>query len=1060
MDTAALREAFLAFFEARGHRRVESAPLVPRRDPSLLFTNAGMVPFKGYFLGHDKPPTPRLVSAQRCLRAGGKHNDLDNVGYTSRHHTFFEMLGNFSFGDYFKERAIALAWEFLTDAEAGLGLNRHQLWVTVYGGGHPFVGTGPLSVALLKRGDTSLKLRKDIKGEAIPPDDEARELWLRVLRGAGFSAEEAERRVVSVPSNDNFWMMGDTGPCGPCSEIFYDRDPQAVAFRGLEAAHADDCVEVWNLVFMQYQRALGLPALPLPQPCVDTGMGLERIAAVVQGVAGNYDTELFRSLMAAVDRVVAAAGGERADGGYRAAHRVLADHLRAAVALVGEGVLPDNGGRGYVLRRILRRAVRHAHQLGAREPVLAALAPAVAREMAPAWPLLADEATVAEIARALHGEEQLFSRTLERGLAVFEEQVAGLQRGDELAGEQAFFLYDTFGFPLELTRDLTCERGLRLDEAGFEQALAEQRRRAQDVSHFAAGAFPSSPFSFQADWVRELGQKFLGDTGQLDANTEVEGLLYFISGGTSISESSSVEQPYSDGEHAQGACLWLVLNQTLFYAEGGGQVGDRGYLYPVDDNRQDMAGGRLQVFDTKKSLFDNDPRYEIVSHKVVVVDGPVTIRGSRSQRDFDQSDSTKFRFAVDGERRRAITANHSATHLLHAALRLVLGGHVRQRGSLVDDTMTRFDFSHPEPLSEPQWAEIECLVQAQIDADQPVEIEQLPREAAERAGALALFGEKYGDTVRVLSMGERDPTSGCPFSVELCGGTHVLRTGDIEDFCLKSEGGVAAGVRRVVGISGAKALAYRAESAALLARLAERLRPAEGAAAPPVAAIEPHLAAMQADVRALDRHCALLRSRLAQGGGNAPPPPAPSVPAAVDTVADIDELALLRRLGRALRAQREDIAAKLEQLVARREALRAEAETLRERLAQPAAADGEAAVVRVADTAVLALRVEAGDARALREAVDHYRERIGGIVFLAAECDGRLLLAAGVAKPLTARLPAGELLREFAARLGGKGGGRPDFAQGGGSDLAALPAVLAALPAWVEQRLLAAPGAA
>ncbi len=1061
MDTAALRRAFLDFFEAHGHRRVDSAALVPQRDPSLLFTNSGMVQFKDYFLGRAAPPAPCLVTAQRCLRAGGKHNDLDNVGYTSRHHTFFEMLGNFSFGDYFKQRAIELAWQFLTDADKGLGLDRRHLWVTVYGGGHPFAIDPE---------------REEFRGDEIKPDEEAQSIWLQLLQDAGFSEAEAERRVVPVPSNDNFWMMGDTGPCGPCSEIFYDRDAETSAFRGREEAHADDCVELWNLVFMQYQRDDSRAVGALPQPCVDTGMGLERIAAVTQGVAGNYDIDLFSSLMAAVDEVVVAAGGERAEGSFGAAHRVVADHLRAAVGLVGDGVLPDNSGRGYVLRRILRRAVRHAHQLGASEPVLADLVPAALHEMTPAWPELT--ARAGAIAAVLRREEQLFARTLEQGLAVFEEQVVGLRHGDELTGEKIFFLHDTFGFPRELTRDLAAERGLRFDEKGFDLALINQRRHSagrppldrhggvgesllQEGGHRVGASPPEVPIPPLL--IPAQGLPFCGDTVDLTHGEQQQqfGLLLFIP--DEPSEFSPDVMGFDPDllardRHVQlsgDESCWLLLDRNRFYAEGGGQVGDTGRLQLVGNNDgQDTGGARLAVLDTQKlEMWPDDHARNDEGSLLCTFLKVRPVDGGTVQLKKDD----KFRFILDLDRRRAITANHSATHLLHAALRRVLGEHVRQRGSLVNAQMTRFDFSHPEPLSESQWTAIERLVREQIDKKLPVEIAQLSREEADRAGAMALFGEQYGKQVRVLSMGAEDD-SGRPFSVELCGGTHVRNTGDIEDFCLISESGVAAGVRRVVGKGGAAAAAHRRESGELLQRLADCLRVAAAADAPPIAVLESQLAALQADLRALERHCELLRARLAQGGGEAPPPPAASaVPPPAAVLDDDDESALLRRLGRALKAPREGLPAKLEQLTERRLALRAEAATLRERLAQ-SGGDGADAVVCVANTAVLALRVEASDARALREAVDHYRDRTGGVVFLAAERDGRLLLAAGVAKPLLSRLSAGELLREFAGRLGGKGGGRADFAQGGGSDLAALPATLAAVPSWVEQRLLADPG--
>jgi alanyl-tRNA synthetase len=703
MKSAEIRSLFLEFFRERGHEVVPSSPLVPANDPTLLFTNAGMVQFKEVFLGQEQRPYLRAASAQRCVRAGGKHNDLENVGYTARHHTFFEMLGNFSFGDYFKREAIHFAWEYLTQV---VKLPPERLWVTVYA-----------------------------------DDQEAADIWLQELgvdadRFSRIGDKAGGRRYES----DNFWSMGDTGPCGPCSEIFYDHGPEVAGGPpGTPEEDGDRYIEIWNLVFMQYDRDSSGTMNPLPKPSVDTGMGLERLAAVLQGVHNNYDIDLFQHLIQAAARL--AGVSDLANTSLR----VIADHIRACSFLITDGVVPSNEGRGYVLRRIIRRAIRHGHKLGLREPFFYKLVAALATEMGAAYPELVK--AQAQVERTLKQEEERFAETLDHGMAILEEAVAGLA-GDTIPGATVFKLYDTYGFPVDLTADIARERGLSLDMAGFEAEMAAQRERARAASQFGV------------DYHAGL---------QVEGHTEFTGYEH-------LHDSGRILALYRDGAAVERLAMGeeglLVLDRTPFYAESGGQVGDHGRLT--------ASAARLEVVDTQK-------QGDTFLHRVKVKMGQVSV-----------GDTVEAQ--VDVARRRETAYNHSATHLLHAALRQVLGEHVQQKGSLVEAGRLRFDFSHFEAITPQQLAEIEALVNAQIRANLPVETHIMSQEDALASGAMALFGEKYGDTVRVLKMGD--------FSTELCGGTHVSRTGDMGLFKIISEGGVAAGVRRIEAVAGAGALAW------------------------------------------------------------------------------------------------------------------------------------------------------------------------------------------------------------------------------------------------------------
>lgn len=865
MKTGEIREAFLAYFEAHEHQRVASSSLVPADDPTLLFTNAGMNQFKDVFLGAESRPYVRATSSQRCVRAGGKHNDLENVGYTARHHTFFEMLGNFSFGDYFKREAIQFAWEFITGT---LGLPPERLWVTVH-----------------------------------ITDDEAERIWVEEI---GFP-----RARISRLDEDNFWQMGDTGPCGPCSEIFYDHGPDVPGGPpGSDDDDLDRYVEIWNLVFMQYNRDASGEMQPLPKPSVDTGMGLERIAAVMQGVHSNYEIDLFAALIDAAARELDVA--DRSASSLR----VIADHIRSCAFLIADGVLPGNEGRSYVLRRILRRAIRHGNKLGATDLFMYKLVAPLVAQMGEAYPELVEKQ--AAIETAIRTEEEQFARTLEQGMGILNDVLDGLQ-GSEIPGDTVFRLYDTYGFPVDLTNDIARERGLTLDMAGYESAMDVQRQRSKEGG------------SFTVDY---------NDVLKLDGETRFTG--YDANSGSGVvrallSDGTSVDQV------AAGSDAVVVLDSTPFYAESGGQVGDTGYL--TGD------GVRAEVRDTTKSQGHHLHHVHVLEGSLAVGD---TLQGT-----------------IDNDLRQQTRLNHSATHLLHAALRTVLGSHVAQKGSLVDAQRLRFDFSHPKAMTRDELLAVEDIVNAQIRANTPVTTELMTMDAARDAGAMALFDEKYGDEVRVLTMGADR------FSVELCGGTHVARTGDIGVLKITSEGGLASGVRRIEALTGAHALAAVREADASLLEVCEAVRGTPQNVADKVAAL-------RGQARELEKEISRLKQKLATSSGG----------------------------------------------------------------------DLTASAVSVGDIKVLATAVDGADAGSLRDVMDQCKNKLGSaVILLAAPGDDKVALVAGVTKDLTGRIKAGDLMREFAGRLGGKGGGRPDMAQGGGSDVAALPAVLEAVPAWVSENL-------
>ncbi|WP_308368020.1 MULTISPECIES: alanine--tRNA ligase [unclassified Microbulbifer] len=869
MKSAQIREAFLNYFAEQGHTIVPSSSLVPGNDPTLLFTNAGMVQFKDTFLGLETRPYNRAVSSQRCVRAGGKHNDLENVGYTARHHTFFEMLGNFSFGDYFKREAIHFAWEFLTQV---LKLPEDRLWVTVH-----------------------------------ISDDEAADIWQKEV---GVSPDRFSRL-----DEDNFWQMGDTGPCGPSSEIFYDHGADVPGGPpGSDNDDLDRYIEIWNLVFMQFERSADGELHPLPKPSVDTGMGLERIAAVLQGVHSNYEIDLFQALLKAAGKIVGC------DDLEEKSLRVIADHIRSCSFLIADGVMPSNEGRGFVLRRIIRRAVRHGHKLGHKQIFFYQLVEALAEQMGDAYPELREKQQIIE--NALRKEEEQFAKTLDKGMALLDDALSTLE-GDEIPGELVFTLHDTYGFPTDLTQDIARERGLTLDMPGYEEAMEAQRQRAR-----AAGKFK---------------QEY---AGALDLEGATEFLGYETTGaeGTVLAIIKDGEQVQRLEEGEKGA---VVLDRTPFYAESGGQVGDSGYLENADD--------RFEVRDCTKQGAHHLHSGKVLSGGIAVGD--------------------KLHARVSADVRQSTALNHSATHLLHAALRKVLGEHVTQKGSLVDSERLRFDFSHPEAVTAKQLHAIESLVNAQIRANTPVETEETDIETAKQKGAMALFGEKYGDHVRVLSMGEID--NGSPFSVELCGGTHVQRTGDIGLLRIVTESGIASGQRRIEAVTGAHALAL-----------------------------------FDSAQQRLEHAAALLKAR-------------------PDTLAE-----------------------KVEQLLANNRKLEKELAQLKTKLASGSGGDLASQAVELNGFKLLAASVDGADAKSLRDLADQMKNKLGsGVVLLAAPGEDKVALVAAVTKDLTGRIAAGELMRFAAGKLGGKGGGRPDMAQGGGADVAALPAMLAEVPAWVEGHL-------
>ncbi len=879
-----IRAAFLGYFARHDHEVVASSPLVPRNDPTLLFTNAGMVQFKNVFTGAEKRPYVRAATSQKCVRAGGKHNDLENVGYTARHHTFFEMLGNFSFGDYFKDRAIELAWDLVTRQ---YGIPASRLIVTVFA-----------------------------------EDDQAFGLWRRI---AGLP----EQKIVRIATSDNFWAMGDTGPCGPCSEIFYDHGEGIPGgLPGSPDADGDRFVEIWNLVFMQFEQQPGGQRVALPRPSIDTGMGLERITAVLQGVHDNYDIDLFKALIAASAEL----SGVAADGPQAVSHRVIADHLRATAFLIADGVLPSNEGRGYVLRRIMRRAMRHAHMIGCKEPLMWRLVPALVAQMGQAFPELGRAQPL--ITETLRLEETRFKQTLDRGLRLLADETAKLGAGQALAGAVAFTLYDTYGFPLDLTQDVLRGQGRAVDLAGFEAAMARQREQAR-----AAWA-GSGEAATDTVWF-ELRER-VGATEFLGYDAErAEGQLAAL-----VVDGKPVDR------EGGGARVSVIANQTPFYGESGGQMGDGGVATGPH--------GKIAVEDTQKKLGD------LIVHVGTVVDGAVKV-------------GDPLELAVDGDQRTRLRANHSATHLLHEALRRRLGAHVTQKGSLVAPDRLRFDISHPKPVSGPELHDVELEVNRRIRHNSAVTTRLMTPDAALAAGALALFGEKYGEEVRVVAMGHDADPHGPRYSVELCGGTHVRRTGDIGLFKIVSESAVGAGVRRIEALTGEAALVHVDAEEALLAEAAAAVR--AGASELPQ-----RVAALVEDKRRLERELVEARKAAAAGGGAAAP--------ATKTVAGL-KLAV-RRL------------------------------------------DGV-------------------PARELKSMADALKQQLGSaVIVLAATDEGKVSLVVAVTDDLVKRADANQLVKRAADALGGKGGGRPDMAQGGGPDPSKIDAALAA----IEQALAGAPAAA
>ncbi|HAS13733.1 MULTISPECIES: alanine--tRNA ligase [Idiomarina] len=863
MNSAQIRDAFLNYFAERGHEKVPSSSMIPGNDPTLLFTNAGMVPFKDVFLGTDKRRYNKATSAQRCLRAGGKHNDLENVGYTARHHTFFEMMGNFSFGDYFKKQAIQYAWDFLTKE---LKLPAEKLWVTVF-----------------------------------TEDDEAYDIWAKDIG-------VPEDRISRIGEKDNFWSMGDTGPCGPCSEVFYDHGPEVWGGPpGTPEEDGDRYIEIWNLVFMQYNRQADGTFEPLPDPSIDTGMGLERISAIMQNVHSNYEIDLFQALIKAAAEII---GTDDLDN---KSLRVIADHIRSCSFLITDGVMPSNEGRGYVLRRIIRRAVRHGHLLGAKDAFFFRLVDELARQMGDAYPELVQKQQI--IKDALEREEQQFARTLERGLAILSDEISQL-KGKVIPGDVVFKLYDTYGFPVDLTADIAREHELTVDEEGFEQAMSEQRLRAQQASQFGM------------DYNQQLkSENQTTFTGYDD-----------VAGQAKVVELFKEGQPVEELQAGDKGIV--VLSETPFYAESGGQIGDKGVLV--------ASGNAFEVTDTQYIG-------KAIAHHGVAK-APVKL-----------NDSVKAE--IDSERRENIKRNHSATHLLHAALRNLLGEHVTQKGSLVEADKMRFDFSHFEPVTNEQLAQLEREVNAQIRTNLPLQTELMAIDQAKEAGAMALFGEKYDDQVRVVRMGD--------FSMELCGGTHVKATGDIGLFRITSEGGIASGVRRIEVVTGEAAIRYTQQQQSILQNLAGELKTESNSVAEKVQQL-------QQKFRELERKNEQLQQKLAQQAGGG------------------------------LIAQAIDI-------------------------------NGVKAIIAELDQA---------DPKSLRGLVDDLKNQIGsGIVLLGTANGNKVSLIAGVTADLTSKVKAGDIVNQAANVVGGKGGGRPDMAQAGGSLPEQLNEALATATTWLQQQL-------
>lgn len=864
MQSAEIRDAFLNYFASKQHNIMPSSSLVPGNDPTLLFTNAGMVQFKDVFLGEDKRDYNRAVSSQRCVRAGGKHNDLENVGYTARHHTFFEMLGNFSFGDYFKRDAIAFAWEFLTQV---LELPKERLWVTVH-----------------------------------ISDDEAADIWINEIG--------VDPARLSRLDEDNFWQMGDTGPCGPCTEIFWDHGEDIPGGPpGSEDDDLDRYIEIWNLVFMQFERDSSGKMTPLPKPSIDTGMGLERIAAVMQGVHNNYDIDLFQHL------IKSAAGVIGCTDLQENSLKVVADHIRSCAFLVVDGVQPSNEGRGYVLRRIIRRALRHGHNLGATGSFFYKLVDPLAEVMGEAYPELVSMAD--QIADVLKKEEEQFARTLDKGMGVLEAGLAELS-GKVLPGELIFQLYDTFGFPTDLTNDVAREKGYSLDMDGYEKCMEEQRTRARSASQFGLD---------------------YSDSIKVEGSTE-------FCGYEALENKASIVALYAAGEQVDSAAaddeVIILLNRTVFYAESGGQVGDAGYMQ--------TDSGKVEILDCRKSGEHHLHIGRVLSGEIKANQQALAV--------------------VDANVRQATALNHSATHLMHAALQLVLGEHVNQKGSLVNSKRLRFDFSHNEAVTPQQIRQIEHIVNREILRNSSVDTAVMSMDEAKAKGAMALFGEKYGDEVRVLSMGG-------DFSVELCGGTHVTRTGDIGLLRISGESSVAAGVRRIEAVTGEQAVAL----------------------------------------------CDELQDSIGQ----------------VATV---------------IRASGSNVVDKVQQLVDDNRCLQKEIEGLKSKLANASGSDLMSGLREIAGINVLSTVVEGADAKSLRDVADQVRSKIDrGAFLLVAVDDDRAALLVGVTNNLTDRIKAGDLLKHVAAQVGGKGGGRPDMAQGAATDISALPEALESVYSWVETNL-------
>ncbi|MCP4789397.1 MAG: alanine--tRNA ligase [Gammaproteobacteria bacterium] len=868
MKSAEIRQAFLDYFQRQGHEVVRSSSLIPGNDATLLFTNAGMVQFKDVFLGDETRPYTTAVTSQRCVRAGGKHNDLENVGYTARHHTFFEMMGNFSFGDYFKREAIKYAWQFLTQE---LGLPEEKLWVTVH-----------------------------------HSDSEAEQIWFEEM---GISQERFSRL-----DEDNFWSMGDTGPCGPCSEIFYDHGEDVWGGPpGSPEEDGDRYIEIWNMVFMQYNRAPDGSMTPLPKQSIDTGMGLERLAAILQGVHSNYEIDMFQNLLSAAARVVGTEDMENKS------LRVIADHIRSVAFLIVDGVQPSNEGRGYVLRRIMRRAIRHGNKLGAKANFFHKLVPQLVVEMGEAYPELVS--AQAQVEKIILKEEKQFAKTLDQGMRILEADLEKLE-GNKIPGATIFKLYDTFGFPVDLTGDIARERELEMDIAGFEVAMEAQRQRARSAS------------AFSVDYSQSLN---------LEGETQFHGY-------NSLNDKSEVLAMLQDGEEVKTATagnqVQLVLASTAFYAESGGQVGDQGAI--------NWQGGSMAVSDTQK-------QGSHFVHSGEISSGTLSI-------------GTTVTTIVNAETRHASAVNHSATHLLHEVMRQVLGEHVQQKGSLVNPERLRFDFSHGEPVTVAELAQIETLVNAEIRANSPVNAAIMGLDEAKDAGAMALFGEKYGDQVRVVTMGREIAQQ--PFSLELCGGTHVERTGDIGAFAIVTETGIAAGVRRVEALTGAAASAWLAANSQTINALAGMVK-----------------------------------------------------------------------------TGRDKVTEKVKGLIDRNRQLERELDQLKVKLAASQGADLLANVEEVSGVNVLVTELQGVEPKALRDTMDQLRNKLGsGVVLLAVKNDDKASIVAGVTQDLTGRVKAGDLIRYTAGQMQGKGGGRPDMAQGGG-DAALLSKALASAKPWLQETL-------